>query len=42
MNACMLWLGVGEGICTSYEGAERASLVLRYGIPVERESFEYL
>ena len=42
MNACMHWLGVGEGICTSYGGAERASLVLRYGMPVGRASFEYL
>ena len=42
MNAYMHWLGVGEGICTSYGGAERASLVLQYGMPVEWESFAYL
>lgn len=41
MHAC--WLGVGERICgdlNSYGGAERASLVLRYGTPVEEESVE--
>ena len=41
MHAC--WLGVGERTCgglTSHGAAERASLVLQYGMPVEEESVE--
>ena len=42
MHAC--WLGVGERHCgdlTSHGGVERASLVLQYGMPVDKESVEY-
>ena len=43
MNACMLVGRWGRDLwdLTSHAGAERASLVLQYAMPVEEESVEY-
>ena len=38
MHSC--WLGVGERSCSSHGGAERASLVLQYGMPMGKASVQ--